>query len=605
MRPQATQKSRKPTWSELGSAAVDAGDLAKAEQCFSEAIRTDRRNGRHHFHLALVQEARGKYGPATEHLTQALRLDPRDGDAARRLTVLIGRRPLPPDVAPDPEGLRAALRHDSSASWLIAKLALHSLGKGSLAQAFAAGRRGEWDEAARALCVARTGEALKDELFLEMLRSTVARDLELEHLLTSLRRVLLLEVAPERFQDRHLQRLAIALMQQCRANEHIWHVTQAEEARLAEQACSLPALLAGDAEEGRKCLLVLLYKGVAELFGKDMAPEALAKVRPKALREALQACLAEDADLRARARAMQRLGQIADDVSRKVAAQYERSPYPRWTSLRKPSEGEERKRLASCFKPDELAFMDQPYKVLIAGCGTGHQAVYGALNSTNAHVTAIDLSASALAYASRMAERYGAKNVTFAQADVLALPGLPGFAGQFQIIECLGVLHHMADPFAGWRALIECLAPGGKMLVGLYSAIARRVITELKADPAFPGSGCDEAALRKFRRILMERAPTEVGGQLKLGPDFYSASEFRDMTCHVSEQHMTVAQIRGFLDSSGLRFRGFWLDPQFLDLFHKVYPAEAWPGRLELWEELEAAHPHLFGAMYNLWCDRA
>ncbi|HSR81393.1 MAG TPA: tetratricopeptide repeat protein, partial [Hyphomicrobiaceae bacterium] len=76
----------KQTWSDRGSAAIDAGDLATAEQCFREAIRADRRNGRHHFHLALVLEARAKFGAAAEHMTQALRLNPDDWDAARRLT---------------------------------------------------------------------------------------------------------------------------------------------------------------------------------------------------------------------------------------------------------------------------------------------------------------------------------------------------------------------------------------------------------------------------------------------------------------------------------------------------------------------------------------
>ena len=112
----AASKTRKPTWSELGSSAVDAGDLVGAERCFREAIAAEKRNARHHFHLALVLEARAQFGPAAEHLTRALRLDPADADAARRLTSLISRRPIPKDIEPDPVGLKAALHHDSSSS---------------------------------------------------------------------------------------------------------------------------------------------------------------------------------------------------------------------------------------------------------------------------------------------------------------------------------------------------------------------------------------------------------------------------------------------------------------------------------------------------------
>src|SRR5215510_11007052 len=152
MAPRIPPHAKKQTWSERGSAAVDAGDLATAEQCFREAIRADRGSARHHFHLALVLEARAKFGGAAEHLTQALRLDPNDGDAARRLTALITRRPIPADVALDPAGLRAALRHDASSSWLIVKLALYTLtAKGPLAVAIEVGKREGWEAAARTL----------------------------------------------------------------------------------------------------------------------------------------------------------------------------------------------------------------------------------------------------------------------------------------------------------------------------------------------------------------------------------------------------------------------------------------------------------------------
>jgi len=601
-----SSKAKQQTWSDRGSAAIDAGDLAKAEQCFREAIRADRRNAQHHFHLALVLEARAKFGPAAEHLTQALRLDPSQADAARRLTTLISRRPIPADVALDPAGMRAALQHDSSASWLIVKLALHALtAKGPLAATMDVGKREGWAQAARTLCLTRTADALRNELFLEILRSDILRDADMEYLLTAVRGALLLEVPAARFQDRDLMRFAIALMQQCRANEYCWYVSEAEEARLAIEAPSLPAVLDGDVNASRKLLLSLLYRSFRATLGESALPDAFAKVRPKALRDAVRDCLAEDCDLRARAQSIPQLGVISDAVSLKVARQYEDNPYPRWISLRRPAQGEERKRLATFFKPSRLAFMDAPHNVLIAGCGTGHQAVYWALNSPHARVTAVDLSLSALAYASKMAERYATKNIEFQQADIQQLPATPGFAARFHIIECLGVLHHMADPFGGWRALLDCLAPEGKLLLGLYSATARRVVSALKADPAFPGPGCDDQALRTFRRTLLDRAPEQPGGQLKQGPDFYSASEFRDLACHVSERCLTLAEIQSFLQANALAFRGFWLDPQHLDRFHRQFPGEVWPGRLDAWQEFEAGNPHAFAAMYNFWCETA
>jgi SAM-dependent methyltransferase/tetratricopeptide (TPR) repeat protein len=607
MASRTSSKAKGPTWSERGSAAIDAGDLAAAEQCFREAIRTDRRDARHHVHLAIILEARGKYGDAAAELTQALGLNPMDADAARRLSSLISRRPLPENVRLDRAGLRAALRHDTAASLVITKLVVHHLAaKGSLRDAIDIGKQQSWLIAARTLCVTRTADVLKDDLFLDILRTNIIRDENIEHLLTAVRRVLLLELPTQRFEDRDIVKFAIAVMHQCRANEYVWCTNDVEDACIASEAVPLENLLHGDVAAGRKFLLISLYKSFFATLGRDIDPQALANVRPKALREAVQMHVAEDVDMRVRATRIPTLGVITDKTSRNVAQQYELNPYPRWTSLRVPTEGETRKILGMFFKPNQLTFIDQPYDVLIAGCGTGHQAVYAALDSPNARVTAVDLSASSLAYASKMAERYGTKNIDFIQADIQRLPTIGSqFSSRFQIIECVGVLHHMADPFASWQTLLDCLAPGGLMLIGLYSAVARSVITALKDDPAYPGSGCDDAALRNFRRDLMHRSADELGGLLKHGPDFYTTSEFRDLTCHASEQCVTLAAIKRFLELNSLIFRGFWFHGPYMDRFHEQYPDERWPGRLELWQEFEQANPQTFAALYHFWCEKA
>jgi hypothetical protein len=61
-----------------------------------------------------------------------------------------------------------------------------------------------WLEAARALCLGRSRLLVKDELFLDILRTGLLSSTELEWLLTAMRRVLLLELPPERFADRVL-----------------------------------------------------------------------------------------------------------------------------------------------------------------------------------------------------------------------------------------------------------------------------------------------------------------------------------------------------------------------------------------------------------------
>ena len=288
-----------------------------------------------------------------------------------------------------------------------------------------------------------------------------------------------------------------------------------------------------------------------------------------------------------------------------MAQQYEANPYPRWVSVGVMREADFRRMLRGYFPPERLAFLDAPFEVLVAGCGTGMQAVQAGLEyGPNARVTAIDLSAASLGYASRMAGQFKVGNVEFAQADLQNLDSLaPQFLARFQVIECVGVLHHMADPLEGWRTLLKCLAPGGLMRIGLYSSVARRNLTALRSDPAYPGPGCDDEALRAFRHVLMARE-AERPSLLGAIADFYTTSQFRDLLLHVSEQGLTLADIEGFLDREGLNFRGFQLAAESVGRFRERFPDDAWPGKLANWAELEAANPYLFLGMYRFWCDR-
>jgi SAM-dependent methyltransferase len=265
-----------------------------------------------------------------------------------------------------------------------------------------------------------------------------------------------------------------------------------------------------------------------------------------------------------------------------------------------------RRTLSHYLTAHELAALERPFEVLIAGCGTGQQAVQSALAyGPAARVMAIDLSAASLAYAARMAERFGARNIDFAQADLQALADAgPQFAERFRIVECTGVLHHLGDPFAAWRALLRCLARDGAMLVGLYSARARASLKALREDPACPGPGCSDAALRAFRQVLLARADDAAGGDLKMSRDFLTASNFRDLALHVSERPVTLPEIAQFLRDNGLAFRGFQLERGTFARFRDRFPGAAWPGALEHWDEFEAAHPHTFAGMYNVWCAR-
>ncbi len=91
-------------------------------------------------------------------------------------------------------------------------------------------------------------------------------------------------------------------------------------------------------------------------------------------------------------------------------------------------------------------FLSEPIDVLIAGCGTGQEAIELALQNPHYRITAIDISQKSLAYAARMAQQYKVSSVEFVHLDLLHCAAL---GKHFDFIESMGVLHHLPDPAAG------------------------------------------------------------------------------------------------------------------------------------------------------------
>jgi SAM-dependent methyltransferase len=593
-----------------GWLASEARNYRAAKDFFTEAARLEPHNSARRVDLAGALEALQDLSGAVAQLTEALHLNANNSQAARRLALILSRHTLSGSEKLNPEGLKAALGHDAISRDSVADLAMRYLtNQGSLGRTLDLGRNKGWQTAARELCLDTTDPLLSNKLFLELLCGGVIASPEIEHLLRALRRVIALEVSPTRLlADAELVQFAIALMRQCWTNEYVWDDADAEESKICTPSIELEALLAGDPGQGAALLIASLYGPAYKQFGSetDVAPERLKNVQPAALAAALIERVTEWRDETMRARSMPQLGRFVGDTSHNIAKQYEAAPYPRWTRLGLPQSREEfRAGIAQCFEPGRLAFTERPFEILVAGCGTGKSAIQLALGfGPNAKVVAIDLSAASLAYAARLAQRYGATNMTFMQADIEEIETFPDFRQRFRIIDCTGVLHHMRDTFSGWRSVLQCLAPDGLMRVGLYSAIARAKLTALRTDPHYPGAGCSDERLRKFRRVLLDRRDGELGSELKASADFYSMSGFRDLTLNVSERCHTLAEISVFLAGAGLRFRGFF-PPYLFQLLHQRYPWEHWPGSLKRWSRLERSLPMLFMQMYVFWCDKA
>ena len=223
--------------------------------------------------------------------------------------------------------------------------------------------------------------------------------------------------------------------------------------------------------------------------------------------------------------------------------QYEENPYPRWVHPAGqvapiPIDQYLREQFpAGALRP--LGKTDA-LDILVAGCGTGEIAVASAQKYLGARVLAVDLSLSSLCYAKRNTPAALAARIDYAQADILKLATI---GRNFDVIDCSGVLHHMADPLEGWRILLTLLRPGGLMHLGFYSEAGRKDVVAARSFIAERGFGSTPAEIRRCRQDLLK---TPLASVTRF-TDFFSTSECRDLLFHVQESRMTIPAINKFV----------------------------------------------------------
>jgi SAM-dependent methyltransferase len=282
---------------------------------------------------------------------------------------------------------------------------------------------------------------------------------------------------------------------------------------------------------------------------------------------------------------------------------YEENPYPRWmtTAARTP------RPVATVLRTlfprfDPPAMLQGPVKLLIAGCGTGKQAIDAATRYRDARVLAVDLSLASLSYALRQADSLGVANVDFRQGDILALGAMED---RFAVIECVGVLMAIAEPLAAWRILVDLLQPRGVMKLGLYSETARRHIVAVRDLIAAAGYPATPEGIRRCRQDLIALPPERPERAVLDNRDFYSLSTCRDLIFHVQEHRFTLPQIADALDALGLDFLGFELDnPTALAAYRAAHPEDTTMTDLAAWHAFEQANPETFTGMYQFWCQK-
>jgi len=436
------------------------------------------------------------------------------------------------------------------------------------------------------------------QLFLCIMKLTPISNFQYENSLGFIRKFILINYRILN-ENKEIIKFQQILAQQCFINEYIYFITDEESKLVAELETNINNAIANKEQiDIFKITTLATYNSLNKLqwpkslYGLDGSIEYLNLLRMQITESQEESSIRSSID---------NIASINNQVSQLVQAQYEENPYPRWTETKKEFNQIKIKNLLELINSNpvykNINDLNSP-EILVAGCGTGQHSINTASSFSGSNVTAVDLSLSSLSYAIRKTNEYGIKNIKYLQADILNLETLNK---QFDIVESIGVLHHMANPLEGWKILVNLTKPNGLMKIGLYSEIARKDITN--ARKLIKKKGLSISNIRSLRNEIFTSSDNEIIDIKNVSSlfDFYSTSTCRDLLFHVQEYQFNLIQIDEILNKLGLAFLAFEFPySNIKDAFRQENPSGSEFSLLD-WHQFELNNPNTFISMYQFW----
>ena len=580
----------------LGAVFKDLEEYQKAKDCFEKAIEINPNYINAHFNLGNTFYILEEYQKAKDCYQKIIEIDPNHVDAPNNLSTLLGSYRFDYKSKDDKVSFKkliiSLLKKDN--------IDARSLFTNTKSILFSDDEQNQLEEAINtdSLLSNKVLQSLLDEeLFHLLLQKSILTDIFLEKLLTQLRCKILFNL--ENSNKDNLEEyfdFIISLAEQCWLNEYLY-IRSAKEVNIIDK---LKQKIENDKEVNE--LEIVIYASYIPLNSSKNIIDKLINYKSSNLlfNDLISLQIKDPLKEKELVKSIKSLTKVVDPVSKKVQEQYEEHPYPRWRFIKKNLIKNYFEHLNIDINPNKIKYnnkFDNP-NVLIAGCGTGSHPI-ATTRFKNSDILAVDLSLTSLAYAKRKTEEFGYKNIEYLHADILQLNKLNK---KFDIIESSGVLHHMKEPIAGFKVLLDILEPHGFLKIGLYSKIARSNITEIRKyikDRNYRGTSND---IKVFRQDIIN---DKVSPQIKKiinSRDFYSISTVRDLLFHVQEHQFTIPQISKILEDLNLEFLGFvFQGPLIKKEYSKFFPEDKKNTSLDNWYEFEKKNPTTFSGMYQFW----
>src|SRR5262245_6457769 len=244
----------------------------------------------------------------------------------------------------------------------------------------------------------------------------------------------------------------------------------------------------------------------------------------------------------------------------------------------------------------------RPYRanldILVAGCGTWQAAKY-ALCHPDAHVVGIDVSPTSIEHTEKLKRQYNLTNL-----DVRPLPieEAPEMKRPFDLIVCIGALHHLAAPDAGLRALRDVLKPGGSLYLMVYAPYGRTGVYMLQEYCRRLGLGTSDQEITDLIATLGSLSQQHpLVNVLRGSRDARNADALADALLNPRDRSYSVPQLFDFIERNGLTFGRWYRQAPYLPQCGSIaatphakllatLPAKDQYAAMELWRGTMTAH---------------
>ena len=212
-----------------------------------------------------------------------------------------------------------------------------------------------------------------------------------------------------------------------------------------------------------------------------------------------------------------------------------------------------------------LLWPDRPYRadldILVAGCGTWQAAKY-AVCRPEARVVGIDVSATSLEHTEQLKRQY---NLTNLETRQLPIEEAGVLADRFDLVVCTGVLHHLADPDAGLRALRRVVRRDGALYLMVYATYGRIGIAMLREYCQRLGIGTTEQEIVDLVSALAGLPQHHPAVSVLRGArDSRDTHALADALLNPREQSYSVPQLFALLERGAFSFGRWYTQAPYL-----------------------------------------